>query len=268
MFRRFLLIFVLVALAGCASRSAVLGRASEAGLAEATFAGTYFDLREYVRGNGPVVHIYIEGDGKAWRNRRTPSSDPTPDDPVALELALTDLHPAVAYLARPCQYVAGEQRRNCCFPLWTSARFAEPVVADMNLAIDDIKARTHAGRVALIGYSGGGAIALLVAARRNDVDIVVTVAGNLDHAFWTRLHGVSPLRDSLNPRDYAPALQSIRQVHIVSEDDAIVPGSVVQSYLGAMPDKGDVRVIAIKGVSHGGDWAAVVPGLLKQEGVW
>jgi len=268
MFRRIALTCAILAMAGCGSRTALLQRASEAGFTEATFAGTYFDLREYTRGSGPVVHVYIEGDGKAWLNRRTPSPDPTPENPVALDLGLADDHAAVAYLARPCQYVEGERRRNCSVPLWTSARFAEPVVADMNLALDDIKVRTRARRVALVGYSGGGAIALLLAARRDDVDIVVTVAGNLDHAFWARMHGVAPLRDSLNPRDFAAALQSVRQVHIVSDDDDNVPVSVARSYLGGMPDSNNVRVITVTGVRHTGDWASVVPGLLDQEGVW
>jgi len=261
------LLWVLL-LAGCGSRAALIQSSIEAGFSQTTFVGTYFDLEVFSRGSGPVAYVYIEGDGRAWLDRRTPSSDPTPSDPIALSLALTDTHSAVAYLARPCQYVEGDHRRNCSIPLWTSARFAEPVVEDMNLALDDIKMRTHADHVVLVGYSGGGAISLLLAARRNDVDLVVTVAGNVEHSFWTRMHGVAPLRDSLNPKDMALALQTIHQIHIVSNDDDIVPESVVQSYLAEMTDMSNVRVITVDGISHTGDWASVVPGVLKQQDVW
>ncbi len=51
--------------------------------------------------------VYIEGDGRAYVNRRTPSNDPTPGNPMALRLALADPSLRVLYLGRPCQYTRG-----------------------------------------------------------------------------------------------------------------------------------------------------------------
>lgn len=45
-----------------------------------------------------TLTIHIEGDGLAWINSSTPSSDPTPTNPLALRLALLDTAPSV-YLA-------------------------------------------------------------------------------------------------------------------------------------------------------------------------
>ena len=39
-----------------------------------------------------VLHVYIEGDGFAWKNSTTPSSDPTPLTAVALILRLMTLN--------------------------------------------------------------------------------------------------------------------------------------------------------------------------------
>ncbi|NDV20293.1 alpha/beta hydrolase [Pseudodesulfovibrio sp. JC047] len=215
-----------------------------------------------LRGHGPVLRVYIEGDGKAWLSKRRPSVDPTPENPVAFHLASIDPFSVVGYLARPCQFVCDDSRRNCRVPVWTSARFSEPVVADMDVVLETLKSRAKASRLELVGYSGGGAIALLLAARRTDVDSVITIAGNLDHAFWTTLHHVSPLRNSLNPADFSYRLEAIPQIHIVSTDDTVMPPTVAAKYVGRFEDPQHVKIMTVDGISHGGDWGAVVSEVL------
>jgi hypothetical protein len=237
--------------------------AGRQGFAERVGHGATFDLKWYSRGAGPVLRAYIEGDGKAWLNRRRPSSDPTPVEATAFVLAARDTAPAVAYLARPCQFTDSEERRNCSPVFWTSARFSEPVISDISAVLDRAMHEAGAHRLELVGYSGGGAVALLVAARRDDVDLVVTVAGNLDHAFWTDLHHVSPLRDSLNPADFTRRLEAVNQIHIVSADDAVVPPAVVASYMGRMDDPSRVRVVTVHGLAHTDDWGPALSTVLE-----
>jgi dienelactone hydrolase len=255
-------------LAGCFGRTDPAVLAKSADLAPVSYSGKHFDLVGFERGTGPVLRVYIEGDGLAWRTRNRPSSDPTPRTPVGLILATADTHDAVFYLARPCQYVKDGQRRNCAAPLWTSARFSEPVIAEMNAFLDQAKARAHADRVRLLGYSGGGCVALLLAQRRQDVDAVVTVAGNIDHPFWTSWHRVSPLRDSLNPLDDKAALRAIPQLHIVSRDDEVMPPDIAQRYAAELDAPGNIRVVTVDGVDHTGDWQDVVPDILARSGLW
>ncbi|MDE1901196.1 MAG: alpha/beta hydrolase, partial [Alphaproteobacteria bacterium] len=159
-----------------------------------------------------TVTIYIEGDGLAWLDPATPSFDPTPKEPVGLELALKQNTDA-AYLARPCQYESAREAACSDDTWWTSRRFAPEVVEAETTAVDAIKRLYKASHVVLVGYSGGGAIAALVAARRHDVTELVTVAGNLDTETWVKLHGVLPLSGSLNPADEWAALQNIPQRH-------------------------------------------------------
>jgi len=260
------LVCALSFLSSCTSKNAAHGIVERAQFREYIFSGEHFDIQGYVKGTDSVLHVYIEGDGKAWLNRRRPSSDPSPEDPIGLRLAATDTHNAVLYMARPCQFVEGALRRNCIVPMWTSARFSEPVVDDMNVFLDAAKKKTGAQRLKLVGYSGGGAIALLLAVQRSDVAMVVTIAGNVDHAFWTSLHQVSPLRESLNPADNAQSLENVRQVHVVSSDDSVIPPSVVQSYVGKMTTSDNVRIVTVDGVNHTDDWSVIVPDILNRYG--
>ena len=206
-----------------------------------------------------TLTIYVEGDGLAWVSRRRVSTNPTPSNPIALELALLDPNPSV-YLARPCQYVLHTE---CDQDLWTSARFTGAVIDSSNDAIDQLKRRFAARRLRLIGYSGGAAIAALVASRRNDVMQLVTVAGNLDHQVWTEHHRVTPLYQSLNPADHWRSLVSVRQLHFIGEHDRNIGSFVVDSYLNRFPDDQKPTVHIVRDADHYCCWAQNWPSLLQ-----
>ena len=140
----------------------------------------------------PVLTVYIEGDGLAWRTRSIPSTNPTPIDPVGLKLALAHPLGNAAYLARPCQYVGGHTARGCDQSYWTNKRFAREVIESSNEALTTLKLEFGARHLQLVGYSGGGAVAALLAAKRDDVIRLVTVAGNLEHLAWTMVPFFEP----------------------------------------------------------------------------
>lgn len=252
MFRSVIKIAVCLAicfgLAGCAlgtgvmststGRQAAVKIALSSSLQAVQFSTTDFELTGWRRGQGEVLAVYIEGDGLAWRRRHVPSPDPTPRTPVSLRLAAADPAAAVCYIARPCQFVTGEARRGCDVALWTHARYGRRVLAAMHQAVDQAKALAGADTLELIGHSGGGTIAALLAAKRKDVRLLVTVAGNLDHALWTAHHGVSPLKTSLNPVAMAGSLLHIPQVHLVGEEDEIVPPRIGRRYMQALAEAG------------------------------
>jgi poly(3-hydroxybutyrate) depolymerase len=114
--------------------------------------------------------------------------------------------------------------------------------------------------VHLVGYSGGAAIAVLLAARRQDVASVRTVAGNLDSEAVNRMHRVSAMPESLNPIDVAPALARIPQIHFISQSDIVVPASIAARFAAAAT--GCARVVTIVGPSHESGWAEQWPTLL------
>lgn len=93
----------------------------------------------------------------------------------------------------------------------------------MSDGIDQLKSAFGAEHLTLVGYSGGGAIAALLAARRNDVKQLITVAGNLDHRAWTSYHRVAPLTGSLNASDVRAQLSTIPQKHFFGLLDRVIP---------------------------------------------
>ena len=125
-----------------------------------------------------------------------------------------------------------------------------------------LKDRFGCDRIELIGYSGGGTVAALVAARRKDVIHLVTVAANLDHALWTQQHDIAPLDGSLNPVDLWPRLARIPQVHFVGADDEIVDPSIAAAYRARFPRGSPIRIETIPGFDHHCCWAEQWPALL------
>ena len=241
--------------------------ASEHGWRAVQLPTSFVTLVAYVPDSGTMsgntLTVYIEGDGFAWRTPYSPSIDPTPIDPVALKLAIQ--HPAgnVAYLARPCQYNKRSQD-NCKKKYWTDSRFANEVVLSESHALDQLKSRFNAQKINLIGYSGGGAIALLLAARRSDISSVVTVAGNLDHKAWAQLHNISPLINSQNPSDYINKLKGVKQWHFAGAKDAIMPAELIKSFADKFRSNNNSMVFVIPEFDHHCCWADHWPKLLSK----
>ena len=205
--------------------------------------------------------IYIEGDGLAWLSRNHVSSDPTPVAPVALQLAALD-SAAVVYLARPCQFTAALSAGVCRDDKWwTGNRFSEAVIAAFDQAIGSLKRQLDAQRIHLVGYSGGGAIAVLVAARRSDIASLRTVAGNLNHVELHAHHKVSPTPESLNPVDYAVQVSHIPQLHFVGLSDSVIPPDSAKNFMNRLGAGKCAQLITVQ-ATHSTGWNEQWPRLL------
>lgn len=268
--KRLISAFLLSLLAGCATAPGTAERletarqaASRGGMSGALIHTSLFDLAAYHRpgDKAELAIIYIEGDGLGYISKSRPSSDPTPVDPVMLKLATSDPRKGVAYLARPCQFTGGDKARNCQNDLWTLGRFSEDVVTSTNEAIDQLMAQSGSHRLALVGYSGGGDIAMLVAARRRDIDWVMTVASPLDIDAFTQHHKVAAMVGSLNPASYADKLSTVPQLHYVGTDDEIVPASILRSYLAALPHEDCAKLVEVNDTNHHDGWLSLWPRL-------
>jgi hypothetical protein len=219
----------------------------------------HFPLAGYVRIRQPgkPLWVFIAGDGFAWVTPTMPSRNPTPINPVALRLAAADPAGNVIYLARPGQYVSQEVPNK----YWLDARFSQDVVTAMLEVIHTHLSRAGTKSLYLVGYSGGGAIATLMAESlvsntSYKVLGLITVAGNLDTTFWTNSRNLSPLTESLNPADHANALASVPQLHLTGSRDKDVPTSVLSSFLNKMGDTHCVTIMTLP-LPHAGPWATV-----------
>lgn len=208
--------------------------ASEQGWRPTLLPGADFDVMAFVPGKLQTAHrltVYIEGDGLAWVDRHTPSIAPTPVDPVGLRLAVADAGARSVYLGRPCQYTQGPTFKRCDPRYWGSHRFSPEVIEAMDRAVEQLKNKYTAAELVLVGYSGGAAVAALLAARRSDVVALVTVAGTLDTGMWTQQQRVSPLAGSLNPKDVASLVAHLNQWHFIGQKDPVVQSAVLTSFL-------------------------------------
>ena len=199
------------------------------------------------------VNIYIEGDGRSWDTKYRLSDDPTPSDPVALRLAAVDPASNVSYIARPGQYsLSGVPE--CDPKYWSGRRFSPEVVGSVDRVVDMLKERSGAKYVELAGYSGGGAIAVLVAARRTDVVALRTVAGNLNINAFCAYHHVSQLDGSMDPIDVAQKVSHIPQRHFVGSSDKVIPFFIAESFVKMEGDKDGQRITIVDDVSHHKGW--------------
>ncbi len=175
-------------------------------------------------------HVYIEGDGHAVTPQGRPAADPTPRSPLLLPMMARDPAPAL-YLGRPCYFDTADPQ---CHPgQWTLARYSEDTVASMAAVLR--QQLPASSPVTLIGHSGGGTLAVLLAPRLPQVDRVVTLAGNLAVARWTTYHDYTPLDRSLDPSQAPPLPPSIAQYHLAATADREILPQWIQAYAATQP---------------------------------
>lgn len=240
------------ALTGCAGVPAMLPTSFVEGVG--------YQHRVDVQGavdGAPLVHVYLEGDGRPFATRHLPAGDPTPRRRLARELMALDPAPSI-YLARPC-YEGLADAPGCGPALWTDARYGEAVVASLAAALERLRGARRIGHYTLIGYSGGGVLAMLVAERVAMVERVVTVAANLDLAAWTAAHGYSPLVSSLDPARRPSLPPHIAQLHYAGGRDRNVPPAQIGSALARQPA---ARLVVVDEAAHARGWTRVWPLLL------
>lgn len=213
--------------------------------------------RHHLRSSSGRLHVYLEGDGRPWLTRNRIAKDPTPRVPLALRLMAQDPTPSL-YLGRPC-YHGLAQSPGCSPWMWTQGRYSDTVVNSMAAALHHALGSGAQTQITLIGYSGGGALAMLMAARLDNVKEVITIAANLDTDAWTDYHGYSRLRGSRNPT-IEPALTArVRQIHLAGAQDVRVPLRVAQPARLRQPT---AQFLTVPGFDHTCCWERAWPAIL------
>ena len=212
--------------------------------------------------NTPRLHVYIEGDGRPFNNRFQVATDPSPHYPLMLQLMEQD-KTASLYLGRPCYFNQSNPQmidEQCNFHWWTDARYSDAVVNSMiNALRQNLKHYAFQG-ITLIGHSGGGTLAMLMAERMPEVDQLVTLAGNLDTQAWTRYHHYSSLNNSLNPAEQINIARPVKQIHFMGAKDDNVPPVLAQDFLAKISQQGKI----LEKADHNCCWQSQWPELLME----
>jgi pimeloyl-ACP methyl ester carboxylesterase len=259
----FVILFSLLML-GCSSaveKNHLL--ALEQGFEHLVIRGAPFSHAVYVKPGKPETqwHIYIEGDGSPWLARYLPAPNPNSENPLMLRLMAKDTAPAI-YLGRPC-YQGQTSTPPCSTWDWTHGRYSERVVSSLQSVLNTLIKDYSINSLMLIGHSGGGTLAMLLADRIPQTRSLVTLAGNLDIEAWTQAHGYSPLSGSLNPADAAPLANSIDQFHFIGAGDRNTGKQTVAWIKDKYPE---ARIEEIEGVAHVSGWESHFCRLLAQAG--
>lgn len=138
--------------------------------------------------------------------------------------------------------------------------YTPQVVDDLDAAIRQLKARYHAGRVVVMGHSGGGAItANLIGRHPADVDAAVILSCGCDpNEFmtrWVREHPrfqmIQP-NPSLLPLDLAPKVPARMHVRmLIGDKDDVTKLPASEAYFHALQAHGvDAKLTIVPGVGH------------------
>ncbi|MCZ6854561.1 MAG: hypothetical protein O7G86_11640 [Gammaproteobacteria bacterium] len=250
---------LIIAGAGCASPAARFNDNAESlGLELGTTESNAFrHLLVSNRESGKKLHIYFGGDGSPWIGGRVAALDPTPKKAIALGLLALDPQPAI-FVGRPCYH---DQPGACSLALITSARYSATVVESMEAVVRTLIAEHPSLTPILIGYSGGGVLALLVAERIIEVTQVVTVATNLDTGAWVELHGYLPLTGSINPAERVFWRSNLKQLHLSGRKDRNVPPATIRRFRIQSPN---ARVRFYDRFDHSCCWQQIWPEILNE----
>ena len=250
---RWIALAVAAALSACATPADRFDRrAATLGFTSIVLHGEGFLHHSYAAQEGSVkdtLRVYIEHDGTPWTSIDVVARDPTPRTPYALELMAKESGPRLL-LGRPCYFHT--MAAPPCSPLfWTHARYSSAVVTSMVAALRRYLDLHGHRTVVLVGYSGGGTLAWLMASRIPETVGLVTIAANLDIDRWTHLHGYTPLAGSLNPASSPPLPPHIIERHYTGGRDANVPPAVAHAFASRHPR---ASIIEIADADHSCCW--------------
>ncbi|MGR9108659.1 MAG: alpha/beta fold hydrolase [Gammaproteobacteria bacterium] len=212
-----------------------------------------------VRSKGGQLHVYLEGDGRPWLDRRHIAADPTPRNPLMLRLMALD-DDAALYLGRPCYYGLADE--DSCNPLlWTHRRYSEEVVESMAQALRNYLRKHHFQNLVFAGHSGGATLALLLARHFPETVAVVSLAGNLDPERWAEYHHYSKLEGSENPATLPVLPATVKEFHYLGRNDKnILPEFV-------LPRKkfhANVEITILEDFDHSCCWEEIWPSVLRR----
>ena len=255
-------LITIVLLSACQSASQrVFENGKRAGFSRQTAVANGYDLM-VMSSNRPAkseyLHVYLEGDGVPWTKKTVMASDPTSASVLMLDLMALDNSDGV-YIGRPC-YNGTALEPECNKRMWTSARYSITVIDALASALSQYLSKRDYRYIRLFGHSGGGALAMLLAGRFEQVTDVVTIAGNLNTTAWTSHHGYTPLYSSLNPADQPALENSVRQWHWMGGRDIVIPPALITPFIQSQANAFSGTIL---NYSHNCCWQSIWPQVLR-----
>lgn len=247
-------VFGCFGMSGCATTSLKQTAQQRLGVEYQTVETTKFPLSSVVRlAHADTLRIYLGGDGRPWK-RGSPSNNPSGTERLAFELFLKDPK-ATHYISRPC-YDIEPMPSDCQAKLWTSDRYSSAVIASLTEAISQLAGNSN---IELVGHSGGGTLAVLLAQQMPQVTRILTLGANLDHTAWTNFHNTPALSGSANAATTNRRVSG-QELHLYGQDDREVPAALNQKYFDNNPS---ANIGIIDNFDHSCCWLEQWPDILN-----
>ena len=206
-----------------------------------------FSVRK-IKDNKKLI-VYIEGDGLAWLDRFTPSTDPTPNNPVAFKLALEDKNDNIIYLSRPCQYLTGNR---CKKEIWTKLQYSNEILSIYKKILS--KLTTEYDEIHLVGYSGGAAIIIYLASIDElNIKSIRTIAGNINPDEISSILKLSSYKKTENFYTLEKSIKDLSQTHYYGLKDKVIPKNLHFNYAERNIDNKCINIQSVE-ASHGKGW--------------
>ncbi len=260
--RSSLFIIIVALTSSCSSPAKKLqNQAEHYGLKEIVIKANNYSIKSYYserfekKNKNDLVFVYLEGDGRPWSKRLGPNNDPNTHKSVVLPLLAKTKEQSI-YLSRPC-YGFSPMPKNCNPQWWTSHRYSKQVVEEMDEALRQLKQFLNIKKMVLVGHSGGGTLAMLLAKSRadeKDIVAIITLAGNLDHKAWTDHFNYLPLTGSLNPVEEPQLSPLIIQWHFAGKKDKTMPLQLTKK---ATKKNNHAKVIVKEKFDHDCCWQTI-----------
>ncbi|MGK0381737.1 MAG: pimeloyl-ACP methyl ester carboxylesterase [Flavobacteriales bacterium] len=202
-----------------------------------------------------VLDVYIHGDSHKFLSGETNNNDDL--QPMIWDLMRHDPNDKV-FVGRPCYFLI-KQNDKCESKYWLSHRYSDNVVNAMVEVVNGFTRDYPLKNVQLIGYSGGGAIAILMAHKISNLSAVITIAGNLDIKLWQQHHRYKPLSGSLNPFDSA-LTKDVTHWHFSGDKDI----EVLSRWMLSFAKKHHGNGVVLPNVGHDRGWVERWPSILAR----
>ena len=224
----------------------------------AQFQHVVFANRIARSGASAPVWVFLDGDGNAWLRDGRTAEDPTPAKPLALDL-LTGVPAPATYLGRPCAFGTVASDPACGPAVWTVDRYSPRVVESLRQAV--LMLPLANAPIVLVGYSGGGVLAVQLARRLENAVGVITIAANLDVAAWADQHGYAPALAARTAAKAFPLRGGVLQLHVFGGRDTNAPYALAGDLLASDPN---AHVRIFQAADHDCCWVGLWPEILAE----
>ena len=201
------------------------------------------------------LRIYIDGDADE-NSRKLVIPYPI------TEIAQNDPYPFSLVLGRPCYYTTAD----ICSKkeIWQDGRFLPEIIAQMSIVVDRWQKRYHPSEIEFVGYDGGAAIALLLAARVKNTPVsVITFGGIFDTDRQAALKGKDLHPGSLNPAKETYKLVDIPQIHYVGGQDTIATKRLAEEFIAEIKSPKSIQLRVVPQATHT-NWKNFILKLINQ----